>query len=95
MTAIRFVSSRNWSQTEGLDVVNMYRNTLAGMMSRPYMIGWHHCGMLQQWDESERGDVASNENGFMDPFENYYTQWTDAIQQVNGAAKELHAKSKE
>jgi hypothetical protein len=34
-----------------------------------------------------------NENGFMDPFENYYTPWTDVIREVNSRAHKLHEKS--
>ena len=75
------------------DVSRMYRQTLVQMMAQPYVIGWHHCGILQQWDEAERGDVASNENGFMDPFEKYYTSWTDVIRETNAAAVRLHESS--
>ena len=72
------------------EVATFYRETLEGMMAKPYMIGWHHCGYLEQWDAAERGDSPMNENGFMDPFENYHTQWTDVIRVVNAKAAELH-----
>ena len=57
------------------------------------MIGWHHCGSLEQWDKAERGDSPMNENGFMDPFENYYTDWTKVIKKVNTKAHKLHEKA--
>ena len=83
-----------WTGAKNMeDVIRMYRETLEGMMAKPYMIGWHHCGILQQWDEAERGDVASNENGFMDPFENYYTSWTKVIRKTNANAQKLHENS--
>ena len=69
---------------------SFYRETLEGMMAKPYMIGWHHCGCLEQWDAAERGDSPMNENGFMDPFENYHTEWTDVIRDVNAKAARLH-----
>jgi hypothetical protein len=83
-----------WTGAKNLeDVSEMYRQTLEGMMAQPYVIGWHHCGILQQWDDAERGDVASNENGFMDPFEKYYTSWTNVIRETNSAAVRLHESS--
>ena len=72
------------------EVAAFYKETLEGYMSTPYMIGWHHCGSLEQWDPAERGDSPMNENGFMDPFENYYTDWTDVIKKVNPKAHKLH-----
>lgn len=72
------------------EVADLYQETLKGMMAAPYMIGWHHCGCLQQWDAAERGDSPRNENGFMDPFENYHTVWTDVIREVNGRAVAWH-----
>ena len=59
-------------------------------MAKHYMIGWHHCGVLQQWDEAERGDTESNVNGFMDPFETYHKPWTDVIREMNAKVVELH-----
>lgn len=76
------------------EVADLYEETLTGMMATPYIIGWHHCGYLQQWDASERGDSPRNENGFLDPFENYRTDWTDVIRKTNAKAAELHAASK-
>ncbi len=76
------------------EVAAFYEETLEGMMAKPYMIGWHHCGCLEQWDPAERGDSPMNENGFMDPFENYHTEWTDVIREVNAKAAELHDAAK-
>ena len=75
------------------EVATLYRETLTGMMSTPYIIGWHHCGYIQQWDTAERGDSPRNENGFLDPFENYDTQWTDVIRETNLEAAKLHGKA--
>ena len=72
------------------EVAMMYKETMEGMMSTPYVVGWHHCGYLEQWDASERGDSPRNENGFIDPFEKYRTAWTDVIKEVNGRAVKLH-----
>ncbi len=75
------------------DVARLYEETLRGMMATPYVLGWHHCGFIQQWDSSERGDSPMNETGFVDPFENHYTEWTDVIREVNGKVEELHELS--
>ncbi len=72
------------------EVAQLYRETLEGMMATPYVIGWHHCGYLQQWDAAERGDSPRNENGFMDPFEKHLTIWTDVIKATNAKAATLH-----
>ena len=72
------------------EVAALYRETLEGMMRTPYMIGWHHCGYLEQWDEAERGDSPRNENGFLDPFERPHTIWTDVIREANSAAVRQH-----
>ena len=83
-----------WSGSKNLeDVIKMYADQMIGMMSTPYVIGMHHCGMLQQWDGSARGDVSSNENGFMDPFENYYLNWTDIIREINSNAVKIHKEA--
>ena len=62
-------------------------------MKKNYMIGWHHCRILEQWDTAERGDVSSNENGFMDPYENFHTDLTNVMKKVNSKAIELHKNS--
>lgn len=75
------------------EVASFYKEALEGMMDKPYYIGWHHCGSLEQWDEAERGDSPMNENGFMDPYENYYETWTDVIRDVNSKAHKRHENS--
>jgi len=76
------------------EVAALYQETVEEMMATPYVIGWHHCGFMEQWDPSERGDSPMNENGFMDPFENYHTEWTDVIREVNSKAAKLHEAAK-
>jgi hypothetical protein len=75
------------------EVAEFYKETLEMMMAEPHILGWHHCGYLQQWDGAERGDSPRNENGFLDPFEKPLTEWTDVIREVNAKAAELHVKS--
>ncbi|MFK7817753.1 MAG: hypothetical protein AB8G99_03460 [Planctomycetaceae bacterium] len=72
------------------DVANMYEETMTGMMQTPYVVGWHHCGYLQQWDASERGDSPRNENGFLDPMETYRTVLTRKVKAINLKAHALH-----
>ena len=71
----------------------MYEATMTGMMRTPYVIGWHHCGYLQQWDSAERGDSPRNENGFLDPMEGYRVQLTRSVKRINHRAHELHSGS--
>lgn len=72
------------------EVAEFYEETLEMMMADPHIIGWHHCGYLQQWDKAERGDSPRNENGFLDPFEEPLTEWTDVIREVNARAAKMH-----
>ncbi len=72
------------------EVAEFYAETLEGMMAEPYILGWHHCGYLQQWDAAERGDSPMNENEFLDPFEKPWTEWTSVIREVNAKAEEWH-----
>ena len=76
------------------DVAAFYEETMRGMMADPYFIGWHHCGYMEQWDDAERGDSPRNENGFLNPFEEYHTEWTDVIRRVNAAAPQWHEASR-
>lgn len=46
---------------------------------------------MQQWDPAERGDSPMNENGFMDSFEKFHSEWTDVIRETNAKAVELHS----
>lgn len=46
------------------DVAAMYRTYLEETVARPYLIGWHHCGYLEQWDDAEQGDVNSKRTDF-------------------------------
>lgn len=84
----------SWTNSTSVaDVAEKYRQYLEATVKRPYMIGWHHCGYLEQWDDSERGDVNSNENGFLDPFENEYTAWTNVIREGNQQAHTRHERN--
>ena len=74
------------------EVGAMYRRYLEDIVDRPYVTGWHHCGYLEQWDDSERGDINMNENGFLDPFENEYATWTDVIREANQKAHAQHER---
>jgi DNA-binding LacI/PurR family transcriptional regulator len=88
----RFKVKGHWTGARNPhDVGEMYSNYLRSALALPYFIGWHHCGFLEQWDDSERGDVHINENGFMDPFENLYTDFTDQIRCTNKQAVKLHS----
>ena len=75
------------------DVARMYEETMTGMMQTPYVIGWHHCGYLQQWDAAERGDSPRNENGFLDPTEGYRVILTRSVERINNQAHQLHVLS--
>ncbi|MBV0926420.1 beta-agarase [Halomicroarcula limicola] len=73
------------------EVGEAYRRYVRKSLEQPYMLGWHHCGVLEQWDDSERGDIETSETGFLDPYENEYTAITDRIEEANRMANQWHA----
>lgn len=77
-----------------VSVGRSYTEYLDGIMSLPFMIGWHHCGFMEQWDggkRSEHGELS--ENGLMDPFERPHEPVVRAVRQANLRAAALHAES--
>lgn len=57
------------------------------------MLGWHHCGVLGQWDDSDLGDITTSETGFLDPYEGEYETITDAIKHANRCASTWHERA--
>ena len=49
-----------------------YADYLDEIRTWPFMLGWHHCGIMEQWDGAKMRDWEINENGFLDPFEEPY-----------------------
>jgi hypothetical protein len=70
-----------------------YKQYVKKSLVEPYMLGWHHCGVLEQWDDSERGDIETSETGFLDPYENEYDPITNAIEEANKKAANWHEAS--
>lgn len=62
-------------------------------MSLPFMLGWHHCGLVEQWDGGKTVDWAVNENGLFDPFENPYPEITVPAKAANERAHHWHTLS--
>lgn len=68
-----------------------YYAYLKGIMSLPFMLGWHHCGFMEQWDGAKPpGSTTQNENGFMDPFERPYKGVVEKVIEANRKAMEWH-----
>ena len=51
--------------------------------SWPFMLGWHHCGIMEQWDGAKMRDWEINENGFLNPFEEPYEPCLSSITAAN------------
>lgn len=67
-----------------------YAHYLETVMTWPFMLGWHHCGILEQWDGGKINDWEINENGFLNPFEEPYPEFTGPIRDANHKAVTLH-----
>ena len=70
-----------------------YAAYLEGAMRLPFMLGWHHCGLLEQWDGGKQNDWEINENGLFDPFEKPYPEITAAVKRANRQAARWHKES--
>lgn len=68
-----------------------YHDYVRGIMSLPFMLGWHHCGWIEQWDGARGGgDLPLNENGLMDPFERPYDEVVTRVAEANSQAAGWH-----
>ncbi len=70
-----------------------YAAYLDALMELPFMLGWHHCGILEQWDGGKRRDWEINENGFMDPFGKLYEEICGPMQGANLRSHQIHQHS--
>lgn len=70
-----------------------YADYLEGAMRLPFMVGWHHCGLMEQWDGGKRNDWEINENGLMDPYGRWYPEITGPVREANRCAVQWHAAS--
>lgn len=70
-----------------------YASYLKGVMRLPFMLGWHHCGLMEQWDGGKRNDWEINENGLMDPFERPYEEIVGAVRRANRQAAGWHGQA--
>jgi hypothetical protein len=69
-----------------------YHDYVRGIMSLPFMLGWHHCGWVEQWDGARAGSgLPLNENGLMDPFERPYEAVVERVIEANSQAAAWHA----
>jgi hypothetical protein len=72
-----------------------YHDYLRGIMSLPFMLGWHFCGLMEQWDGARRGyPEEPNENGFMDPFESVHEALVARVSEANAMAVRWHEGSR-
>lgn len=75
------------------EVGRRYAEYLEGAMKLPFMLGWHHCGLVEQWDGGKQNDWEMNENGLFDPFEEPYAEITDCVREANGQVSRWHEES--
>ena len=77
------------SQVKGYPVASKsamgqaYADYLDTISSWPFMLGWHHCGIMEQWDGAKKRDWEINENGFLNPFEEPYEPCLSLISAAN------------
>ena len=82
---------KGWRVKNLKEMGEYYYAYLEGIMSLPFMLGWHHCGFMEQWDGAKPKDAATvNENGFMDPFEKPYEEVLTQVILANSKAVEWH-----
>jgi hypothetical protein len=73
-------------------VGDAYRDYLRAILSLPFMLGWHFCGIMEQWDGASRGYAwEPNENGLMDPFEQPHEAIVTNVAAANAQAHAWHS----
>jgi len=70
-----------------------YHHYLTRVMAWPFMLGWHHCGILEQWDGGKSHDWERNENGFLTPFEAPIPEYVTPMTLANQQAHSLHSQA--
>ncbi len=76
------------------EVGQHYADYVRGIMGLPFMLGWHHCGFVEQWDGARPpNDWQLNENGLMDPFETPYPLFVSRVEEANRQAHAWHRAS--
>lgn len=66
-----------------------YYDYLRGLSSLPFVLGWHHCGFMEQWDGA-KPPGKPNENGFLDPFDQPYSEILERVIDANRQAMDWH-----
>jgi hypothetical protein len=74
-------------------VGDAYRRYLRELCSQPFMLGWHHCGFVEQWDGGKDIEWQLNENGFFDPFLRPHEQLVAEVSAANAQAHAWHGQS--
>jgi hypothetical protein len=76
------------------EVGRRYGEYLRGIASLPFMVGWHHCGIMEQWNGAKTAEAYDTlETGFLDPFERPYEGVLRSVVAANKEAANLHRKS--
>jgi len=73
------------------EVGDSYAAYLKGMLSLPFVVGWHYCGYVECWNALDR--IPGN-TGFKDPLGNVYTEAVGRVRAANALAIEWHRASK-
>jgi hypothetical protein len=65
-----------------------FAETMKALSESPYCVGWHYCGFIEEYDHPDvkPAPVDPNENGFMDPCENYNEEYLKHVRPANAAA---------
>jgi hypothetical protein len=66
-----------------------YYAYMRGLSTLPFVLGWHHCGFMEQWDGA-KPPGKPNENGFLDPFEMPYSKILERIIDANRHVMDWH-----
>lgn len=58
------------------------------MQNHPYMLGWWHCGYIEQW--APAGTHLGQQCGFFSPFDEPRTDLLPRVKQANENAAQWH-----
>jgi hypothetical protein len=75
------------------EVAEAYCTYLRQLAASPFMLGWHHCGFVEQWDGGKDIDWQLNENGFFDPFLAPHEELVVPVSAANAQAHQWHEQA--
>ena len=83
-------------KAKGIPVANFdevgeaYYTYLRGVSNLPFMLGWHNCGYMEQWQGSQPDQTGKEQTGFFNPFGLPRTEALEKVKTANTNCTNWH-----